>query len=293
MNAQLKVELSPLRVGRITGSRVGAILGLNPYSTRDDVLREMVREYHGAPREFDGNEATRYGEQMEPQTLADYEAREGVMTYGGGEIILHPAYSFLAVTPDGLVGSDGMVECKAPFRASYTYWSEVPHYEAQMRLQMECAGRKWCDFAVLQRNGALWVSRLEHDPQWINSVRAKLEAFMVDFGDAIASPDQHLVDKVADMSANDKWRIAAEAYAEAKADEDEAKARVEKSRQFLIELTEAAGAKSAKGFGLQVISAERAGSIAYAKAIKDLAPGADLSKYTGKPTSYYTVKEAK
>ena len=43
MNAQLKPMangLSPLRIGRITGSRVAAILGVNPYSKRADVLRE-------------------------------------------------------------------------------------------------------------------------------------------------------------------------------------------------------------------------------------------------------------
>src|SRR3546814_19370154 len=98
--------LSPLRVGRITGSRVGAILGLNPYSKPADVLREMVREHFGAEREFTGNAATDYGKEKEPDALAAYEAERGVMTYGGDDCIVHPVYGFLAVPPAGLVRSE-------------------------------------------------------------------------------------------------------------------------------------------------------------------------------------------
>jgi len=38
------------RQGRVTGSVVGAILGLAPYMTREDVVRSMVRAYHGGIR---------------------------------------------------------------------------------------------------------------------------------------------------------------------------------------------------------------------------------------------------
>ena len=49
------------RKGRITGSRVGAILGMSPWQKPADVLRAMVREYHGASTEFTGNPATDHG----------------------------------------------------------------------------------------------------------------------------------------------------------------------------------------------------------------------------------------
>ena len=49
------------RVGRVTGSNVGAVLGVNPYKTPDDVIRQMVRDYHGADPEFKGNAATCWG----------------------------------------------------------------------------------------------------------------------------------------------------------------------------------------------------------------------------------------
>lgn len=285
MNAVAKVELSPLRVGRITGSRVGAILGLNPYSKRSDVLREMVREALGEPREFTGNDATRHGEAMEPEVLKDYEAQAGVMSYGGGECLVHPLHGFLAVTPDGLVGSDGMVECKAPFRGTYTHWREKPYYEAQMRLQLECAGRAWCDFAVRHRDGSLHVSRLDHDPAWLPSVLPTLQAFMADYIAALAVPEAHLTDPVREDAA---WRAAAEEYRAASIALAAVEARKDAAKAALLAL---AGDASAKGCGVQVIRSERAGSVAYAKALKDLAPDADLTPYTGKPTTVFAVKD--
>lgn len=294
MNAALKMEngLSPLRVGRITGSRIGAILGLNPYQSRADVLRQMVREALGAESEFTGNDATRYGQSKEPEALALYEGERGVMTYGGDECIVHPEHDFLAVTPDGLVDPGGMIECKAPYSASYTHWSERPYYEAQMRLQLECCGRDWCDFVVLDRDGKIHTSRMERDPEWLPSVLPTLQAFMADYTAALESPDDHLADKVADMGRSMEWRAHAAAYAAAKGAADEAKSRMDAAKAELVKLAEASGSKCAKGAGLQVIRSERAGSVAYAKAIKDLAPDADLSAYTGKPTVIYTVRES-
>lgn len=289
MNAQLKMAngLSPLRVGRITGSRVGAILGLNPYSTRADVLREMIRERFDAPREFTGNDATAYGKAKEPEALALYEAQTGAMTYGGDDCILHPAHDFLAVTPDGLVDADGMVECKAPYRGNYTHWQDKPYYTAQMRLQTEAARRNWCDFAVLDRAGQLHISRMDHDASWLPSVMGQLEDFMADYHKALSSPDEYLAER---ERADAEWKRAAGRYLDALRAVNEAEAIAKDARTSLLTL---AGDHSAKGCGVQVIRSERAGSVAYAKALKDLAPDADLTPYTGKPTTVFTVKELK
>lgn len=296
MNACLEMDngLSPLRVGRITGSRCAAVLGLNPYSTRADVLREMVREHFGADREFTGNEATEWGQAHEPDALAAYEAERGVMTYGGGEIVLHPLHDFLAVTPDGFVGDDGLVECKAPFRGRYTTIAEVPYYVPQVQLQLACTGRAWCDF-VVWRDGAISVDRVTADQTWLPAVLPALTDFMTDFAAALASKEAaapYLADKVADMDSSAEWQDAAAYYSIAVSEREIAEARVKAAREALVDLAQATGCKTAKGCGWQVIRSERAGPVAYAKAIKDLAPDADLSAYTGKPTVIYTVKES-
>lgn len=289
MNAPVREStLSPLRTGRITGSRVGAILGLNPHQSAADVLRAMVREHFGAASEFDGNDATAYGTDHEPDALAAYEAREGVMSYGGGECIIHPAHDFLAVTPDGLVGEAGMVECKCPYRGRYTHWRERPYYEAQMRLQLECCGRQWCDFAVLHRDGVLHVSRLEHDPAWLPGILPTLESFMAQYRAATASKDA-AAEHLADLERSDaEWRKAAAAYREAKQAAEQAAAVEKAARDALIALAP----NGAKGCGVSLIRSERAGSVQYAKALQHYAPTADLAPFAGKPTLVYSVRES-
>ena len=61
------------RIGKITASKVGAILGLSPFHKRDDVMRSMVREWNGALSEFVGNVATEYGVFNEPMARHDYQ----------------------------------------------------------------------------------------------------------------------------------------------------------------------------------------------------------------------------
>ena len=49
------------RKGKITGSVAGAALSLDPYMTASQLIRRMVRGYHGLDNEFNGNIATEYG----------------------------------------------------------------------------------------------------------------------------------------------------------------------------------------------------------------------------------------
>lgn len=287
MSAQLKPALDPGRLGRITGSRSPGVLGLSPYTTRSKVLREMVRQFAGMESEFTGNIATRHGQDNEAGAIAMYAAQSFDAVHGEQEFIIHPIHDFLAVTVDGLVGSDGMIEVKCPYKAKYSTAAERPDYLAQMQLQMACAGRKWCDFVVMI-DGEITIDRVDFDPDWLPSVLPTFAEFMDVYRDAISHPD-NIAEYCTDAEReDDEWRWAAREYLRAKAAEALAKEESEKCREALLAL---AGDASAKGCGIQVIRSERTGSVAYAKAIKELAPDADLSAYTSKPTVIFTVKE--
>lgn len=288
MNAMLGENgLDVRRAGRITGSRVSAILGQNPYQTRADILREMVREAHGAPAEFVGNAGTRYGHAHEREAVERYEELLGVITHGAQELVIHPTIDWLAVTPDGLVGDDGMIEVKCPYRGTYTNLDGASHYRPQVQLQLAVTGRKWCDFVVLQRDGTLHITHEVADPCWLPLVMPTLKAYMADFAEACAEPAQHLAALERD---DENWSVLAAQWRHAKAAKEAADARLDGLRDALLAM---AGESGAKGCGVQVIRSERAGSVAYAKALKDLAPNADLTPYTGKPTVVFTVKETK
>ena len=256
------MTLSPLRTGRITGSRIPAILGVSPYASRADVLREMVRQHHGAEPEFTGNRFTDHGIENELPAIEMYESEQWITVTAAGDeqqFHIHPAHDFLGVTPDGLVGDDGMVEVKCPSTGTWTRADERPDYTAQIQLQLACTGRYWCDLIVYRsiHDGVpvrprLYVSRVEADPGWLASVLPTLIDFMDEYQATIADPEAsrpHL-EPLKDVRADDQWREAAQEWADADLALTLAKERQEAARQRLIDL---APDKSATGCGVQVI----------------------------------------
>jgi len=75
---------------------------------------------------------------------------------------VHKHADWLAGSPDGLIGTEGIVEAKCP------YWSKTPHqtiplyYYLQINLCLECADREWCDF-ISWTPGAYKVIRVTRD----------------------------------------------------------------------------------------------------------------------------------
>ena len=63
---------------RITGSRLGAVLGLSPWQKPKDVLREMVRQYHGLPSEFVGGPHIDHGVNNEKNALLCFMRKSGL-----------------------------------------------------------------------------------------------------------------------------------------------------------------------------------------------------------------------
>lgn len=281
------MALDPRRTGRITGSRVAAILGLSPFGNLASVMRDMVRQYAGLESTFTGNVATEHGTRHEPDALAAYERITGNFSYGGDELIIHPEYDWLCVTPDGLIDDDGMVEAKAPYRGIYRHHSERPDYCAQMQLQMACAGRDWCDFVIWYSDDDVPISRLDYDPEWLPSVLPELESFMSEYHAIINDPER-LADYTSDRTY-DEWREAAQTWKHCKAMIDDYTAIQNEARSKL----EALAPDGAKGCGITLSKVERAGSIPYSKVIKELMPDADLEQYRGEPTSYYAVRADK
>ena len=108
----------------------------------------------------------------------------------------------------------------------------------------------------------------------------KIAEFYGEFLESVKSPDQYLCDEI------DAPELAAD-YQAAKAHVELAQAQLEKAKQALIDR---AGGNKCTISGLLVYPVEREGSVSYAKALKDLAPDADLSKYKGKPSSYWVIK---
>ena len=128
------------RRGKLTASNLGALLGQVSYTSRAEAFRRAL-----GTDDFQGNEATEWGTVNEPNGIAYYEQVTGNKVIETG-LHTHPNFNWIAGSPDGLVGTEGMVEIKCPFYKR-TPHAEIPgHYYMQINALLECTGRDWCDY---------------------------------------------------------------------------------------------------------------------------------------------------
>jgi putative phage-type endonuclease len=283
------VVLSPERAGRITGSRIAKILGDSPYGDEETVLREMVRQHHGAPVEFTGNWATERGNALEAAALQAYEMQQGVMLWGSQRFAAHPEYPWLGVTLDGRVGDDGLVEAKAPPpNARYTRVDERPDYADQLRLQIACVQVAWGELAVYKPDPTdpepvqpdrVFVTRVVHDPAWLDEKMPVLLRFHERYLSIVTS-EKRSAPYLTDLTVPvDPWFSRAEVeYAEAMATLKAAQAEVEARYADLVERSNGA---TTRGQLYQVIHSPRKGSVDYKAALAHYAPGADVEPFRG------------
>jgi len=276
------------RKGKLTGSNVGAALGLNPWKKPEDLIRQMVREYHGAESEFTGNAATSHGTLHEPLALMDYLGQTGNLVEECG-FFVHPNYKWLGASPDGLVGYYGLVEVKCPFGLrnkkgddlKFKTAAEQPHYFAQMQIEMACTGRKWCHFYQWAKHGDC-IETVEYDEKWFTDNLPSLQAFYRWYLSELDNP-AHLEPKQKEINTLSAKTLLDE-YDDLTAKIDDAAAR---KKEILSELIAISKERDAIIHGRKLTKVERKGSVQYKK-IPEL-EGVDLEKYRGKPTQYWKL----
>lgn len=275
------------RIGRVTGSRAGAILGLSRYASADDVLREMVREFFGYEREFTGNVATEWGNKNESVAIAEYESETAELVISSG-FVVHPEFNWLGASPDGLVRDDGLVEVKCPYGRKITLIADRPDYHAQIQLQLACTGRQWCHFYTWTPGGTN-CERVDFDPEWLPSVLPKLESFYERYKVAIESEEDNPHLQPLEVERTDiEWRALERAYLDAQQETDSAKAKLEAAKAALVE--SANGMKS-RGALYMAYPVRKEGSIKYAAVVKDYCKEVDLEQYRGKPSESWTIRK--
>ena len=271
----------PRRQGRMTGSTVGAHLGLSPYMTTDKARRALGRSILGLPSEFKGNVATRHGNDNERLALDDYEEATGRFVTMTG---FHPFDEWLGASPDGLVGENGLVEIKCPYNGKLHPLDERPDYFAQIQVQLLCTNRDWCDFYVWTAMGGTHMERVDRDEAWLAHNIPALKAIFDDVkAETVLNPD-----KFGDLERDDdEWRQAASYYLNAKLAEEHAKNVVAEAKKRLIHLG------VGKGAGVSVSHTMAKGRIDYRKAVETLAPDADVEKFRGDPVESWSIREIK
>ena len=278
---QRSTEWFESRKGRVTGSSVGAILGLSPFMTADDVMRRMVRERHGAKSEFLGNVATDWGTANEPGAIIEYEMETGFTVTPCG---FYKFEDWLGASPDGLVGDQGLVEVKCPYsmrkgEGRFKTAKEQMHYYAQMQIQLFITRRTYCDFYQWCPTSTV-VEHVPYDPDFIADALPKLKQFWFDY--IAEDPKRHLEPLRKELNAS---QIVAE-YDDAV---DAIKIYEDRKAELLAKLVEIAGNKNASFGGRKLTHVEKAGSVSYAKVVKEHLPTLNLEPYRGAPSAYWKL----
>ncbi len=285
---QRSQEWLKARKGKLTGSNVGAALGLNPWKTPEDLIRQMVRDYHGAESEFTGNIATEYGTLHEPLATMEYFGKTGNFVEECG-FFVHPGHDWLGASPDGLIVEDGVIEVKCPFglrdkkEPEFKTAEQQPHYYAQMQIEMAVTGRKWCDFYQWAKHGDS-LERVEFSDQWFNNNLPALESFYKWYLSELDNPE-HIELKQVEINTLSADEMIKE-YDQLSEAIDNATAR---KKEILESLIKVAKERNAIICGRKLTKVERKGSVGYAKIVKKHLPDLDLEPYTGKATSYWKL----
>jgi putative phage-type endonuclease len=137
----------------IGSSEIGAVVGLNPYTSAYDVWLEKT----GQVEPFQGNERTRLGKRLEVPILMEYEERTGQkLEIFLDKTFVHPERSWQLATPDALDrDKPGIVEAKLVGTRMISQWGEqgtdqVPeYYLVQGAWQMSVLDRDYVHYAVL------------------------------------------------------------------------------------------------------------------------------------------------
>lgn len=197
--AQGTKEWLDMRAGMVTASKVADVIGKGAkgqyYAARADYLDDVsIGRLTGLNPETYVSKAMEAGIENEPLARAAYERRFDVIVEDGG-FAQHDRIKWFGASPDGLVGSDGLIEIKCPLPR--THWryllaKQVPaEYQPQMLAQMACTGRKWCDFVSycdwFSKKHRLFVMRLERDDKRIAEMEAEIEKFLAEVETRIAS----------------------------------------------------------------------------------------------------------
>lgn len=184
------------RLGCVTASRTADVMAKTKsgYSaSRANYMAQLITErLTGQPAEGFSSAAMQWGTDTEPQARMAYELMTGETVQETG-FVLHPSIKFFGASPDGLVGSDGLLEIKCPNTSTHIdtlLADKVPSkYLTQMHVQMICTGRNWCDFVSfdprLPGGMSFWMQRVNRDDAFCKEIEAEVSSFLDEMGTKI------------------------------------------------------------------------------------------------------------
>lgn len=179
------------RLGKVTASKVADVMpakkGGYAAARKNYMMQLLCERLTGNREDSYVNSAMMRGTELEPFARISYEAITGSLV-DEAPFVDHPAISGFGASPDGFVGESGLIEIKCPNTAQHVEFLRTgkieSRYEWQMRAQMACTDRDWCDFASyddrLPEQLQIKVVRVNRCPDKEQEMLAEIEKFLAE-----------------------------------------------------------------------------------------------------------------
>lgn len=189
------------RLGKLTASRIADATAKTKSgwgASRANLMAQLaVERLTGQPVDTYTNAAMQHGIDTEPEARSAYEFYQEVEVEQVG-FIEHPVIPMAGASPDGLVGTEGMVEIKCPQSATHIetlLGAPTPEkYVKQVQWQMECAIRDWCDFVSydprMPESLKLHIVRIRRDQVMIEELKQQAQDFLTELYEKVARLQQ-------------------------------------------------------------------------------------------------------
>ena len=186
------------RLGKVTASRIADVVAKTKTgwgASRANYMAELIAErLTGTTAEKYTNAAMQWGIDTEAEARDAYSFRVNADVEEVG-FVPHPTIMMSGASPDGLVGSDGMIEIKCPNTSTHIAFlldGKIPlKYQLQMAWQMACCGRQWVDYASFDPRMPeylrLKVVRYVAADAGIPALEAAVKAFIAEIDATVAA----------------------------------------------------------------------------------------------------------
>jgi len=180
-------EWKAIRLGKATASCFMKIMskgkGSAPSKTRQSYMLQLAAEILTQQSQDSFiNQYMEWGNECEPQARSMYEFNNNVDVE---EVAFITLDEFVGVSPDGLVGDNGLLEIKCPKTTTQLerfLSGEFPStYRAQVQGQLWVSEREWCDFVSfdprINGSASYFEIRVKRDEGYIKLLGDEVRKF--------------------------------------------------------------------------------------------------------------------
>ena len=170
-------EWYAIRRGKLSASNA-SIIATNGKGLETYVYTLMSEYYSNGEKDHFVSADMQRGIDLEPEARIEFEFYTGLDVQEVGFVELN---QFCGVSPDGLIGNDGLIEIKSPNDLTYFKLllnGEIKsEYLWQMQMQMFVTKRKYCYFVSYNPNfkQTFFIKKIERDEEMIQKIKEGID----------------------------------------------------------------------------------------------------------------------